>query len=133
MLNNINDFFEFNKIILNSRIFKQESIASNIANSETPNYNRKDIDFKDLLNNTILSNRKNDLTITCNSHIKKKNKYFNINNYIKILEKKNKFKKNKSVNINEEKIKFLKNSLEYEIDIALINNKIKNIYLAIQG
>ncbi|WP_343189782.1 flagellar basal body rod protein FlgB [Buchnera aphidicola] len=132
MLNTINNFFEINKTILNLRSLKEEFIASNIANFETPNYNKKDINFEKIKKKIFSINKKNELFITSKKHMKAHN--YEIKNKISMfLKHENNYKTNNKININEEKIKFLQSSLEYDLDIALINKKIKNIYLAIRG
>ena len=55
---------------LNLRAYRQELLASNIANADTPNYKARDIDFKSALSN-VLSGRMNggvDLSRTAAGH-----------------------------------------------------------------
>ncbi|BGI51454.1 MAG: hypothetical protein BucCj_2100 [Buchnera aphidicola (Ceratovacuna japonica)] len=132
MIKIIDDFFELNKTILNLRSFKEESIASNIANSETPNYNKKYVNFNKIIKKICFYKKRN-LYTTSKKHIKNNFKILNKNNYTNFLTKKNFFDINNKIDTNEEKIKFLKNSLKYEIDLSIIKKKIKNIYLVIQG
>ncbi|MBZ2279980.1 flagellar basal body rod protein FlgB, partial [Buchnera aphidicola] len=45
MFDKINTFFDFNKTALNLYSKRQEILASNIANADTPGYHSMDIDF----------------------------------------------------------------------------------------
>jgi flagellar basal-body rod protein FlgB len=45
----IDEMFQFHQVALNLRASRQELIASNIANADTPNYKAKDIDFTSAL------------------------------------------------------------------------------------
>lgn len=45
MLSKLNDAFAFNEAALSLRATRQEVLASNLANSDTPNYKARDFDF----------------------------------------------------------------------------------------
>jgi flagellar basal-body rod protein FlgB len=45
MTSKIDSALQFHQIALNLRAARQELLASNIANADTPNYKAKDIDF----------------------------------------------------------------------------------------
>lgn len=44
-MNGINNGFKFMEDALNLRAYRQQVLASNVANSDTPNYKARDIDF----------------------------------------------------------------------------------------
>lgn len=46
MLSRIDQDLQFTQTALNVRAFRQEILASNIANADTPHYKARDIDFK---------------------------------------------------------------------------------------
>ncbi|XBC39034.1 MAG: flagellar basal body rod protein FlgB [Buchnera aphidicola (Nurudea shiraii)] len=134
MFNKINKEFFFDECVLNLRSYQQELIASNIANSNTPHYHSKSIDFSkalDFLLKTQNKTSQNGLTLTSKKHISPtKVKDFE--------EYKNKIKqnytiKNKSIEIDHEKVNFVKNSLLYQIEIAFINSKFKNLMSVLKG
>ncbi|WP_343183880.1 flagellar basal body rod protein FlgB [Buchnera aphidicola (Ceratovacuna keduensis)] len=133
MIKIINDFFELNKMLLNLRALKEESIASNIANCKTPNYNKRNIQFEEIVKKIDSIKKKRELYATCSRHITKSSKTISLKDYMKILEKRKSFKKINKIDLNREKMKFLKNSLSYQLEISAISKKIRNIYLAIQG
>ena len=53
MVSKLDDFFRFQTTALSIRGERQQLIASNIANADTPNYKAKDVDFTSALNNAL--------------------------------------------------------------------------------
>ncbi len=49
MINNLDDALRFNQLALNLRGARQELLASNVANADTPGYKARDIDFASAL------------------------------------------------------------------------------------
>ncbi|XBC41059.1 MAG: flagellar basal body rod protein FlgB [Buchnera aphidicola (Nurudea yanoniella)] len=134
MLNKLNQEFYVNECILNLRAYQQELIASNIANSDTPNYIPINIDFSKTLDSLLKKSKKNfqnELKLTSKKHIPLK-KFNIINDNQKIVNKNYIFTK-KPVNAECEKINFIKNSLFYQIEISIINNKFKNLMNILKG
>jgi flagellar basal-body rod protein FlgB len=53
MAGKLDDYLNFNQTALNVRTQRQQLLAANIANSDTPNYKARDIDFASTLNNQL--------------------------------------------------------------------------------
>lgn len=53
MLSKLNDYFASNETALKLRGMRQEVIASNIANADTPGYKARDFDFTEAFNNAV--------------------------------------------------------------------------------
>ncbi|KAF1047589.1 MAG: Flagellar basal body rod protein FlgB [Herbaspirillum frisingense] len=53
MVSKLDDFFRFNEMALNLRAQRQQVLASNIANADTPNYKARDVNFADALKNAL--------------------------------------------------------------------------------
>lgn len=53
MVSKLDDFLGFNQAALNLRSQRQQVIASNIANADTPNYKAKDFDFGSALQTAL--------------------------------------------------------------------------------
>ena len=49
MSNSINSDLAFHQQALNTRAYRQQLLASNIANADTPNYKARDVDFSSAL------------------------------------------------------------------------------------
>ncbi|MFX7878589.1 flagellar basal body rod protein FlgB, partial [Acinetobacter baumannii] len=45
MVSKLDDYFRFNEMALNLRSQRQQVLASNIANADTPNYKARDVNF----------------------------------------------------------------------------------------
>ncbi|CAL4326396.1 flagellar basal body rod protein FlgB [Buchnera aphidicola] len=136
MFNNINKVFNFGQQALNLYAQRQEILASNIANADTPGYQSKDMNFEKELNK-ILKNRdiKNKYIILKKTSPNHLNARYNniisleikpvINNEIK--------PDGNSVNMDRERIEFVNNSLKYQSSLTFIKNEIKNMKHVIQG
>lgn len=134
MLDKINNDFNINKILLNLHSYREELLASNIANSRTPKYKSSDINFSKtfhkLLDNETEIKSKN-LATTANKHIKNQN---SSELYDENKVKKNSYvSKNGAVNVDLDRINFVHNGLQYHADVVFINNKFRNITNVIQG
>ena len=53
MIDRIDAHLEVKRTALNTRAYRQELLASNIANADTPNYKARDIDFKGALESAL--------------------------------------------------------------------------------
>jgi flagellar basal-body rod protein FlgB len=53
MFGNIDKAFAFDSRMLSMRAYRQEVLASNIANADTPNYKAMDVDFSSVLGSTL--------------------------------------------------------------------------------
>ncbi|NUU00204.1 flagellar basal body rod protein FlgB [Herbaspirillum robiniae] len=53
MVSKLDDYFRFNELALNLRSQRQQVLASNIANADTPNYKARDVNFADTLKNAL--------------------------------------------------------------------------------
>ena len=51
MTNRLDDTMRFHQTALNVRAYRQQVIASNIANADTPNFKARDVDFRAFLKN----------------------------------------------------------------------------------
>ncbi len=53
MLGKLNEYMRFNETALSLRAQRQQLLASNIANADTPNYKARDIDFASALKTAV--------------------------------------------------------------------------------
>src|SRR5438067_5653658 len=53
MIGKLDDYLRFNETALSLRSQRQELLASNIANADTPNYKARDIDFSNALQGAL--------------------------------------------------------------------------------
>ncbi len=56
MIGKLDDYMRFNETALSLRSTRQELLASNIANADTPNYKARDVDFASALKGALARN-----------------------------------------------------------------------------
>lgn len=60
----IDAHLQVKRAALNARVYRQELLASNIANADTPNYKARDIDFKAALESALSGRTEGSLGLT---------------------------------------------------------------------
>jgi len=113
---------------LDVKTFRNELIASNIANIDTPGYKGKDIDFK-----KVLSESFSDIEMkrTDPRHILANNEFSQ--GSIKIVEDTNPGRADgNNVNIESEMLKLTENNIQYNIAVHLVSKKLNEIKDAIK-
>jgi flagellar basal-body rod protein FlgB len=53
MSSRLDEAMRFHQTALNTRAYRQQVIASNIANADTPNYKARDVDFREALTGAL--------------------------------------------------------------------------------
>ena len=142
MLNKLDAAFSFHENALRIRSQRQELIAANIANADTPNYKARDIDFKSMMQQALSessrSNTSNQTGInkTSPSHL---NGIPSHNNsaagpneplFRPIIQGS---VDGNSVDMDVERNQFVDNGIRYEASLTMINGQIKKLLSAIQG
>jgi flagellar basal-body rod protein FlgB len=136
MFNKINQMFDFHQKSLNLCAKRQEILAANIANADTPGYKSIDFNFSDELSKITKQNTINKTSLalktTSLNHLYGKNNSSLFIETIPTMTNKTKIDGN-TVDMNRERIEFLKNSLKYESSLAFLKNEIKNIMSVLKG
>ncbi len=113
---------------LNIRNKRNDIIASNIANSATPNYKARDINFLDEFKKVTNSG---EIKITHSNHIPTKNynisgKAFYRDPVIASLD-------GNTVELSVEQMQFAENTMKYQTTLSFLNGKITKMLSAIRG
>jgi len=113
---------------LNIRNRRNDIIASNIANSATPNYKARDINFLDEFKKVTNTG---DIKITHSNHIPTKNynisgKAFYRDPVIASLD-------GNTVELSVEQMQFAENTMRYQTTLKFLNGKITKMLSAIRG
>ena len=113
---------------LNIRNRRNDIIASNIANSATPNYKARDINFLDEFKKVT---NIGDIKITHSNHIPTKNynisgKAFYRDPVIASLD-------GNTVELSVEQMQFAENTMKYQTTLKFLNGKITKMLSAIRG
>lgn len=142
MLNKLDAAFSFHESALRIRSQRQELIAANIANADTPNYKARDIDFKSMMQQALSNSSStgatnlSEVSKTSSMHL---NGIPNHNNsaagpneplFRPIIQGS---VDGNSVDMDVERNQFVDNGIRYEASLTMINGQIKKLLSAIQG
>ncbi len=133
MLSKLDQYFDFNTQALKLRSYRQQLLASNIANADTPNYKAVDIDFARELKR-VSGKAPGDVRMatTNQRHLQATSG----NPYNATIMYRNSVQPNidgNTVNMDEERANFAENALRYETTTRMLNGQIKGLMAAIQS
>ena len=121
----------FYEQVLSLRAQRQQLLASNIANADTPNYKAVDIDFNSAMQFALQQVNAAELNLTNSNHVPNTGTIGNAD--IKERASKQNSLDGNTVDMDIERAQFTENALQYEAAITLINNHFKNIASVIQN
>jgi flagellar basal-body rod protein FlgB len=144
MLNKLDAALSFHQTALRVRGQRQELIAANIANADTPNYKARDIDFNSVMRAAVNKNTSSIAPIAELSASKTSQGHFaltpssfpsSMNNSSDVQ-----FRSviqgsadGNSVDMDVERNQFADNAIRYEASLTMINGQLKKMLAAIQG
>jgi flagellar basal-body rod protein FlgB len=137
MIGKLDDYMRFNETALSLRSQRQELLASNIANADTPNYKARDIDFAAALQGAMAGGKPGGAMNTTNSNHMAHGVATGdtLANGTPVLYRgvvQGSVDGN-TVDMDVERNQFADNALRYEAGINMINSQIKGLLSAIQG
>ena len=121
----------FYEQVLSLRAQRQQLLASNIANADTPNYKAVDIDFNSAMQAALQQVNPAELKLTSSNHLPNTGTIGTAD--IKERASKQNNLDGNTVDMDIERAQFTENALQYEAAITLINNHFKNIASVIQN
>ncbi|MDO8961837.1 MAG: flagellar basal body rod protein FlgB [Methylophilus sp.] len=140
MLNKLDAALSFHQNALRVRSQRQEVIAANIANADTPNYKARDIDFKSAMQQALGQSAQtsgstaNGMSRTSDMHINSSTGSSATGAgeplFRPIIQGS---VDGNSVDMDVERNQFVDNGLRYEASLNMINGQIKKMLTAIQG
>ena len=123
MVSKLDEYFSLNQAALNLRAQRQQIIASNIANADTPNYKARDIDFSNALQ-AALQGADPAPGGTGTTAVQAAVQYRGV---VQGTVDGN------TVEMDAERSQFADNALRYEATLTLINSDVKTMLAVIQG
>ncbi len=135
MLNKLDAELSFHQNALRLRGQRQELIAGNIANADTPHFKARDIDFKTALQNANAGLAGETVTASKTSAMHLDAGSVNQDSSAKVLFR-NIAQANidgNTVDMDVERNQFVDNSIRYEASLTMINAQLKKMLAAIQG
>src|SRR3990172_8052168 len=134
MINKLDDALRFQQTALSLRAARQELLASNIANADTPNYKARDVNFAGALQNALAG------TTTDLPAVRTSPMHLEGNSGTSILGTPVMYRKpvqpsadGNTVDMDVERAQFADNALRYEASVMFVNARFKSILTAIQG
>ena len=133
MTSSLDKVFQFHQDALNLRAFRQQLLASNIANADTPGYKARDIDFAAALREAA-SGRAGEATAPAagkDKHLPGSGGKEPAAVLYRSVEQPS--IDGNTVDMDMERNRFAENAVHYDADIAFINSQIKLLLAALQG
>ena len=133
MLERLDDMVNFHAQALRLRGERQQVIASNIANADTPNYKARDMDFKSALANAVHPGQ-GALAVTDPRHLASAPAGSTASGapLLYRIPLQDSVDGN-TVNVDAERAAFAENALRYEFNLTRLNQQLKGLLAAIQG
>lgn len=134
MSSKVDDYLRFHEAALSIRGQRQQMIASNIANADTPNYKARDIDFSTAMNNVLQRNTgqtPSELAKTAPQHLDTQGTVGSSPQLYRTTVQGN--IDGNTVDMDVERNQFTDNALRYEASLTILNMQIRNMLSAIQG
>lgn len=135
MLNRLDDMLNFNTQALRIREQRQQVLASNIANADTPNYKARDLDFKTALQGALQGTAVANgtaLATTAPGHLAGNPGAAAEAGLLYRTPAQGSVDGN-TVNMDAERAAFTDNAVHYEFNLTRISQQIKTMMAAIQG
>ena len=130
MINKLDDAFRFQQEALSLLSRRQEVLASNIANADTPGYMARDIDFSQQLQNSLanqsMAKSPVSLSLTSNRHIEAQDKVFDDASLLYRIPDQPSADGN-TVDMDRERISFADNSVKYQSSLTFLGADIKKM------
>ena len=133
MANPIDDALRFHADALNLRAFRQELLAANIANADTPGYKARDIDFRKSLEDAFAGRTPTvQLAASARGHVQSAATAAGAGDplYRTVVQAS---LDGNTVDMDVERAQFAENAIRYEANLTFINSQLKSLLAAIQG
>src|SRR5262245_32163095 len=133
MANAIDNALKFHAEALNLRAFRQELLAANIANADTPGYKARDIDFRKALDDAFAGRTPTvQLAQTARGHVQAAAAAAGAGNplYRTVVQAS---LDGNTVDMDVERAQFAENAIRYEANLTFLNNQLKTMLAALQG
>lgn len=135
MLTRLDETLNFHAQALRVREQRQQVLASNIANADTPNYKARDIDFKTTLESALKGAPAaggTRLATSAPGHLSG-NSALAADAQLKYRLPAQGNVDGNTVDVDAERAAFAENAVHYEFNLTRLNMQIKNLLAAIQG
>ncbi len=134
MANSLDAALQFHAEALGLRALRQQVLASNIANADTPGYKARDIDFNKSLQDAVSGRvSANELTRTVNTHLASPQAAAAGAGPLLYRQVVQPSLDGNTVDMDVERAQFAENAVRYEANLMFLNSQLKSLLAAIQG
>ncbi len=134
MVGKLDEALRFHEVALGLRAQRQQLLASNIANADTPNFKARDIDFSKALQGALSrTTPATGLEKTSPAHLGPQNTIGAADAPLLYRNVQQGSVDGNTVDMDVERNQFTDNGIRYEAGLTLISAQIKNLLAAIQG
>ena len=134
MTSKIDSSMKFQQTALSLRAARQELLASNIANADTPNYKAKDIDFASALQGAMSGSKSSlSLVTTAPSHLAGATGESVMGSPVMYRNVLQLSADGNTVDTDVERAQFADNALRYEASVSFVSSRVKDVLTALQG
>lgn len=133
MTDRLDQALSFHQVALNARAYRQQVIASNIANADTPNFKARDVDFRAALNGALGGqNMALAMKTTAARHLPGSTGSA-LDASLKYRNEEQGAVDGNTVNMDVERSAFAENSVQYQASVTFINGLLRSMQQAVQG
>lgn len=134
MVNKLDEMLRFHQTALSLRAARQELLASNIANADTPNYKARDVNFASALQNALAGTAsKLPVVQTSPMHLEGKAGGLILGAPVMYRRPVQPSADGNTVDMDVERAQFTDNALRYEASVKFVSDELKDMLTAIQG
>jgi flagellar basal-body rod protein FlgB len=134
MINRLDEAMRFHQTALSLRGARQELLASNIANADTPNYKARDIDFASALQNAMSGTTAKLPVLTSSAMHLDGNAGGSVMGAPVLYRRPvQPSADGNTVDMDVERAQFADNALRYEASVKFVSDELKDMLAALQG
>lgn len=133
MVSKLDNAFFFQERALGLRAHRQQVLAGNIANADTPNYKARDFDFSAALKDAVAGRKAGDLQLATTASRHLPGGAASGPAELKYRTETQSSADGNTVDMDVERAQFSENAVHYEAGLTFITGKIKTMMLALQS
>lgn len=134
MINKLDESLRFHQTALSLRGARQELLASNIANADTPGYKARDFDFASALQNAVAGTSVKLPMVTSSAQHLEGNSGSSVMGAPMMYRRPDQPSADgNTVNMDAERAQFADNALRYEASVKFTSDELKDMLTALQG
>lgn len=133
MIESLDKLFQFHQNALNVRAFRQQLIASNIANADTPGYKARDIDFAAALRDVTSGRAVPAVSVRASSERHLAGAAQEHPAAVLYRSPQQPSIDGNTVDMDVERNRFAENAVHYDANLTFLNHQIKLMLAALQG